>query len=144
MNTEDQIKQYLDSLAQPKREDLLALHQLAISCSKGAEIWFLDGKNSEKKVVSNPNIGYGSCLIQYANGSQKEFYKIGLSANTTGISIYVFDLNSSLYLIQTYGERIGKAKITGYCIQFKSLKDLDMEVLESLFRNELKVASTLS
>lgn len=43
---------------------------------------------ADGKVVANPNIGYGVYPIAYADGSSRESYRIGLSANTTGISVY--------------------------------------------------------
>jgi hypothetical protein len=55
-------------------------------------MWFLDGKNSEGKVISNPNIGYGSYTIHYTDRTTKEFYQIGLSANTSGISVYIMGI----------------------------------------------------
>jgi hypothetical protein len=104
-----------------------------LEISPGAKLWFLDGRNADGKVVSNPNIGYGSEEIHYANGDSRAFYKIGLSANTSGISVYVIGLKDKKYLSETYGSRIGKAKITGYCIKFKSVKDLNLTVLEEIF-----------
>ena len=84
MNVQDQIKQYITSQPEPKRSDMQALHRLILQILPGCKLWFLDGKNSENKTVSNPNIGYGSYTIKYADGTTREFYQIGLSANTTG------------------------------------------------------------
>jgi hypothetical protein len=95
------------------------------------ELWFLDGKNSDNKVVSNPNIGYGVYTIKYADGTTKPFYQIGISANTTGISVYVMGLNDKTYLAKAYGETLGKATITGYCIKFKSLENINIDVLKA-------------
>ncbi len=100
-----------------------------------AQLWFLDGKNEEGKVISNPNIGYGVQTITYADGKTKEFYQIGLSANTTGISVYIMTIKDKKYLPETYGKKIGKASVTGYCIKFKSLKDINMEVLEEAIKD---------
>ena len=36
------------------------LHDLILGVSPGCKLWFLDGRNAEGKVVSNPDIGYGS------------------------------------------------------------------------------------
>ncbi len=94
----------------------------------------LDGRDSTGKVVSNPNIGYGAYTIQYADGKTREFYRIGLSANTTGISVYIMGITDKNYLAQTYGKSIGKASVTGYCIKFKALKDIDVEVLGAAMR----------
>ena len=98
------------------------------------QLWFLDGKDGNGKVVSNPNIGYGAYTIRYANGKTKEFYRVGLSANTTGISVYIMGLPDKTYLKRTYGDALGKASVSGYCIKFQSLEDVDISVLESAMR----------
>jgi hypothetical protein len=94
----------------------------------------LDGKNSENKTVSNPNIGYGFYTIKYTDGKTREFYQIGLSANTTGISVYILGLDDKTYLAKTYGEKIGKASVSGYCIKFKTLKDIHIEILKEAIK----------
>jgi hypothetical protein len=95
----------------------------------GCRLWFLDGKNEENKVVSNPNIGYGLHTLKYTDGKTKAFYRIGISANTTGISVYIMGIDDKTYLAKTYGKKIGKATVTGYCIKFKALKDINSEML---------------
>ena len=98
------------------------------------KLWFLDGKDSAGKTVSNPNIGYGLQTIKYADGTTREFYQIGLSANKTGISVYILGIEDKKYLAQTYGKELGKASVTGYCIRFKTLKDINIGPLEAAIR----------
>jgi len=98
------------------------------------KLWFLDGKNNEGKTVSNPNIGYGSHSMRYADGTTREFYQIGLSANKTGISVYIMGIEDKKYLAEAYGKELGKASVTGYCIRFKTLKDINIEILEAAIR----------
>ena len=131
MPTEARIQAYIESIPAPKSSDLQTLHERLLLLMPKAQLWFLDGKNSEGKIVSNPNIGYGKHTIRYVNASTKEFYQIGLSANTSGISVYLMGLADKNYLATTFGASIGKASITGYCIKFKSLKDIHIEVLEA-------------
>lgn len=131
MSTTEQIHEYITSQAEPKRTDMHALHQVILQEMPACRLWFLDGKNSENKVVSNPNIGYGLQTIKYADGSTKEFYQIGMSANTSGISVYILGIDDKKYLAQAYGNTIGKASVTGYCIKFKKLKDINLDVLKS-------------
>src|SRR5215470_145351 len=119
MTVQEQIKKYITSQPEPKRSDMQELHRITLQVLPGCRLWFLDGKNSENKIVSNPNIGYGLQTIKYANGETREFYQIGISANTTGISVYIMGLNDKAYLAQTYGKKIGKASVSGYCIKFK-------------------------
>ena len=137
MNVQEQIDKYIADQLQPKREELEDLHRRITGLAPHCKLWFLDGRNSEGKIVSNPNIGYGSRLIKYANGEQKEFYQVGLSANTVGISVYIMGLDDKRYLSKTYGNRLGKAKITGYCIKFKSVKDVDIGTLEEVIANAM-------
>ena len=134
MNTEKQIQDYIASLPEPKRSDMLALHQHIMQILPGSKLWFLDGTDSEGKVVSNPNIGYGTRTIQYADGSSREFYRIGISANKTGISVYILGIEDKKYLAQTYGTTLGKASITGYCIKFKKLEDINADVLTAAIK----------
>lgn len=135
MNLKEQIKTYLLSLSEPKRLDLKELDHIIMEINPNCKLWFFDGKNSENKVVSNPNIGYGLTHIKYANENSKEFYQIGLSANTVGISIYLFGNNEKDYFVKKYKDNLGKATITGYCIKFKSLKDLNIEILKELIKD---------
>jgi hypothetical protein len=134
MNVQEQIKEYITSQPEPKRSDMQELHQLTLQVLPGCKLWFLDGKDSANKTVSNPNIGYGSHTIKYADGTTREFYQIGLSANTTGISVYIMGIEDKAYLAQTFGEKLGKASVTGYCIKFKTLKGINIDVLEAAIR----------
>src|SRR5262249_22192023 len=98
------------------------------------KLWFSDGKDSNNKTVSNPTIGYGLYTIKYANGTTRDFFQIGLSANKTGISVYVLGIPDKSYLAKTFGKKLGKASVTGYCIKFKTIKDINTEVLEEAIR----------
>ncbi|WP_138992507.1 DUF1801 domain-containing protein [Larkinella sp. C7] len=134
MNVEEQIEKYISSQPEPKRSDLQALHRTMLRELPAGKLWFLDGKNSENKTVSNPSIGYGFRTIRYADGTTREFYQIGLSANTSGISVYVLGIEDKTYLAQTYGTTLGKASVSGYCIKFKTLNDIHIAVLEAAIR----------
>src|SRR5258708_40207362 len=134
MNVQEQIKKYITSQPESKRSDMQALHLLTLQVMPACKLWYLDGKDSENKTVSNPNIGYGSHTIKYADGKTREFYQIGLSANTTGISVYIIGVKDKTYLAQTYGKKLGKAKVSGYCIKFNAVKDINIEILEAAIR----------
>ena len=134
MNVHEQVQKYITSQPEPKRSDMQALHLLTLQVLPERKLWFLDGKDSENKTVSSPNIGYGSHTIKYADGTTREFYQIGISANKTGISVYILGIEDKKYLAETYGKKLGKASVTGYCIRFKTLKDINIEILEAAIR----------
>ena len=134
MRIQEQIKNYITSQPEPKRSDMQALHHIILQVIPKCKLWFLDGKDDKGKIVSNPNIGYGLQTIKYADGKTREFYQIGLSANTTGISVYIMGIEDKKYLANNYGKTLGKASVTGYCIKFKTLKDINIHVLEAAIR----------
>jgi hypothetical protein len=134
MSVKDEIKNYIASHPEPKRSEMQQLHDIILNVNPRSKLWFLDGKNDEGEIVSNPNIGYGWRSQKYANGSTKEFYQIGLSANTSGISVYILGIEDKKYLSETYGKGLGKASVTGYCIRFKTLKDINTYVLKAAIR----------
>lgn len=139
MTVADEIEVYITSQPEPKAAELRVLHELIERISPDSCRWFLDGRDGEGKIVSNPNIGYGSLTIDYANGTSREFYRIGLSANTTGISLYVMGLADKTLLSREFGDRIGKASVSGYCVKFKTLKEVDVETVEDIVRLGLAV-----
>ena len=141
MSVREQVDGYIGDQSPAKSEELRHLHRRILEISPDAKLWFLDGRNDDGKVVSNPNIGYGSETLSYATGDSREFYKIGLSANTSGISVYVMGLKDKKFLSQTYGSRLGKARITGYCIRFKSLTDVDLGVLAEIVADAMEPGS---
>lgn len=137
MTIQKQIEEYIISHKEPKRSDLENLHQIILELMPKCKLWFLDGKNDENKIISNPNIGYGLHIMKYADGKTKDFYKIGLSANTTGISVYIMGIEDKKYLANAFGEKIGKASVTSYCIKFKKLDDINLEVLKEAIQSVL-------
>lgn len=134
MDVQEQINEFIAGHPEPKRSDLQALHDLVLRVNTRCKLWFLDGKNAEGKAVSNPDIGFGSRPHKYANGTINEFYQIGISPNKSGISVYIMGIEDRKYLPDTYGKTIGKATVTGYCIKFKTLKDINIDVLEAAIR----------
>ena len=141
MNLQKRITEYIATQPEPKRSEMQQLHHIILGLMPTCKLWFLDGKDEKGKIVSNPNIGYGSQSIQYANGKTREFYQIGVSGNTTGISVYIMGVNDKKYLAQTFGPELGKASVTGYCIKFKTLADIKIDVLKAAIQYGIEQAS---
>ena len=139
MNVKEQIAAYIASQPEPKRSDMQELHKHILQVMPKCKLWFLDGKDEKGKTVSNPNAGYGSYTIKYADGTTRDFYQIGLSANTTGISVYIMGIKDKKYLANTYGKDLGKASVTGYCIKFKTIKDINVDILQEAIRDGVEI-----
>lgn len=132
MTTGQEIENFINSQPEPKRTHLEILHRFLLDIFNEEKLWFLDGKNAEGKVVSNPNIGYGKVKLKYSDNTSKVFYKIGLSTNKTGISVYFMGLEDRNFLRNYCAEDLGKASITGYCIKFKSISEINIKLFKSL------------
>lgn len=141
MSVHEQIDAYIAGQPEAKRADLRALHADIQRIMPGSALWYLDGRNDAGKVVSNPNIGYGTRVIRYADGTTREFYQIGVSANSGGISVYVMGIPDKGLLPQKFADSIGKATVTGYCVKFKALADIDLAVLDAAIRTGLEATS---
>jgi hypothetical protein len=134
MDIQEQIEKHIGSQPEPKRSEMEKLHAHILQVLPGCKLWFDDGKDGENRTINNPTIGYGFYTIKYANGKTRDFFQIGMSANTTGISVYILGIKDKTYLAQTFGKDLGKASVTGYCIKFKNLKDINMSTLEAAIR----------
>ena len=93
MSLQKQIEEYIATQPEPKRSEMRALDRLVRDISPECRLWFLDGKDAKGKIVSNPNIGYGIQKMTYAGGKKRDFYRIGISANTT-----VTQIGSTFYV----------------------------------------------
>lgn len=142
MTTEELISLYLESIPEPKQSDMRRLHGIILGMNPGCKLWFLDGKAESGRVVSNPSIGYGTLNKQYANGKIKEVFQAGISANSTGLSVYIMGIGEKKYLQEKYGDSIGKANVTGYCIKFKALKDINLQILRDAIQDGIEQTRT--
>lgn len=142
MNVNKQIEDYIAGQPEAKQSDMQKLHGIILGLMPACRLWYLDGKDETGKTVSNPNIGYGLQTIKYADGKTREFYQIGMSANTTGLSVYIMGIKDKRYLAETYGKQLGKADVSGYCIKFRTLKNINVDVLESAIRDGVEQTST--
>jgi Domain of unknown function (DU1801) len=134
MNVETKIQSYISSQPEPKQSEIRALHELIQQIRLETKLWFTDGTDNTGKVVANPNIGYGNYTIKYANGTTKELFRIGLSGNKTGISVYIMGIADKSFLANTFAKTLGKATVTGYCIRFKTIKNINLDVLQAAIR----------
>ena len=71
----------------------------------------------------------------------ESFIKIGISANKNGISVYILGIKDKKYLAQTYGKKLGKASVSGYCVKFKTLKDINIDLLKAAMRYGVETSS---
>ncbi|HEY1427912.1 MAG TPA: hypothetical protein VGF50_14660 [Caulobacteraceae bacterium] len=141
VDVQQQIDRYISDQPAKKRDELHVLHGVMLKAASECKLSFFDGRNNEGKVVSNPTIGYGSRVRRRAKVRPEDSFLVGLSANTTGMSIYLMGLSDKKYLSETYAERLGKATVTGYCVKFRNLRDVNVDVIEEMVANHMRERS---
>jgi hypothetical protein len=128
------MQSYLQKLPRSKQQELQEFIRIVAQVAPQEMATFYDGKDKEGKVVTNGTIGFGSYLHHFSDGRMEQLYRIGISPNATGFSIYVLGLMDKEILKTRFANSLGKAKVTGYCIKFKSLKDLDEKIVLDLIK----------
>jgi hypothetical protein len=138
MEIKSQIKEYITNQPEPKRSEMQGLHNLILELMPNTRQWYFDGKNDEGKQVAHPTIGYGNYTITYKDGSTRGFFRIGLLATPTGLAVHIMGIDDKKFLIDRYGKSIGKAKVGSYAIAFKSVSDINLEVLKQIIQYRIK------
>ncbi len=138
MKIEEQIDHHLNALPKEKGDELRLLFDIIRNEIPKAQLHFFDGKNAEGKVVANPTIGFGNCRLHYADGRHQDTFRLGISANSTGLSIHILGLKDKIFLTEFLGTRLGKVKITGYAIRCRRMSEIEEGVLRELVREVIK------
>ena len=121
-------KAYLDALAEPRRSDVRALHELIRAEAPGLEPHLQSGM-----------LAYGRYTYHYASGRAGEWFPIGLASHKRYISLYVMGTDGERYLAESFKERLPKADIGKSCVRFRRLADLDRDALTELVREGAKL-----
>ena len=77
-------------------------------------------------------IGYGDYSYDRSDGKAAEWFIIGLAQQKQYISVYVNAADEDGYLTEKYADRLGKAKVGKSSISFRSLDNIDLDVLLDL------------
>jgi uncharacterized protein YdhG (YjbR/CyaY superfamily) len=116
--------EYIERLAEPRRSDVRALHELIRRTVPQLEPTMEFGM-----------LGYGKYHYKYPSGREGEWMLVAVASNKNYISLYVTPAApDGGYLAERYKEQLPKASIGKSCIRFKRLGDLDQDVLEKLLR----------
>jgi hypothetical protein len=52
-------------------------------------------------------------------------------------------LDDKKYLSEKYGKRLGKATVTGYCVKFRNLRDVNFDIVEEMFAGHMGEAAAV-
>ncbi|HEY0640825.1 MAG TPA: DUF1801 domain-containing protein [Pseudonocardiaceae bacterium] len=118
-------EEYIESLEEPRRSDVRALHELILKAAPAL-----------RPTMEFGMPGYGKYHYRYASGREGDWMLVGLASNRNYISLYVTaTTEDGRYLAELYRPRLPRASIGKSCVRFRRLADVDRGVLAELIRD---------
>jgi hypothetical protein len=121
---------FIESLPAAIRDDMRVLDGLISGAMPGENRTLWEGVfwgGTEQKIV-----GYGDYTATRSSGEPVDWFKTGLAAQKNHISVYVNAADAEGYLVEKYADRLGKVRVGSASIAFKSVEDIDLDVLREL------------
>jgi hypothetical protein len=114
-------KTFIESLEEPRRTEIKRIDKL-----------IRETMPDLKPVLNGEMLGYGPFRYRYKTGREGDMCDICLCSKKNYISLHVFGANQ-------YKKKLGKADIGVACIRFKTLDDLNTDVLKEILRGAPKI-----
>ncbi len=120
--THDSIDEFVESIEEPRKKDILALMELGKKVTK-----------KEPKLWGTI-IGFGNLHYKYQTGVEGDMPLFGLANRKQAITLYVS------YTLDKYPQLndLGKFTMGKSCLYIKKLSDIKLDVLESLISDAIK------
>ena len=114
-------EEYIAGIESPRRVEIQAFHGMIKKIVPKLKVDMRFGM-----------IGYGTFHYKYASGKEGDWPLIALAAQKNYISIYVCATDGKGYLAEKYKKQLPRTNIGKSCIRFKSLSDIDLDVLKEI------------
>ena len=129
--TDTDIDRYLAELPDDVRHDMVAIDAIAsdVFADHGKALYvgkFWGGSDQEI-------IGYAPHMYRRPNGTEVDWFVVGLAVQKNYLSMYISAVEGREYLSEKYGPDLGKVKVGKSSISFHSVDDLDLDAVRSLF-----------
>lgn len=120
-----------------RSKELIALDTLIVEAIPGISRTLWRGKmwgGTDQAIV-----GYGLIRQPRPRGKEIEWFLVGLAEQKRHLSMYVNAAESGQYLVQRYGDSLGKVKIGAAAITFNALADVHHAELRSMLQRALEL-----
>ena len=134
------VDQFLASLPDPPRTDLVALDVRIAEAMAGADRVLWEGAmwgGTEQRII-----GYGSYRYVNSSGAQVDWFVVGLAMQKSHLRIYVNAVEDGAYLVKRYADRLGKVKVGSANVSFKRLSDIELDVLLEMVARARELIAT--
>ncbi len=121
---------WLESLDDPRLDDVKELDAIIADAFAHASrvLWVGTFWGGSDQTI----IGYGDLYQPRPKGEVVHWFVVGLALQKSHISLYVNAVQDGKYLGQAFGKRLGKVKLGSASITFKTLADLDVDVVKAM------------
>ncbi len=135
--TQTRPEEYIASLAPDRQQDVEQLDALLsrVLAKQPKTMW--EGKlwgGTDQKII-----GYGEYSYQRRDGNTVEWFTVGLTAQKNYLSIYVNATDSDGYITRQWANKLGRVKVGASSISFKSIDDIDLDVLSDMIAEARKL-----
>ena len=130
-------EEYIASLEEPRKSEIIQIDSLIRKTVPNLKPYIISGM-----------IGYGSYHYKYASGREGEWCILALASQKNYISVYACAVDSNgRYIAENCKDQLptkdttkkhGKISIGKSCIRFKSLEDLDRNILIKILKDAEK------
>lgn len=86
-------------------------------------------------------IGYGRFVQHNRDGSEVDWFIVGLAAQKAHLSLYVNAVEDGQYLVKQWADRLGRVKVGSANVTFKRLADVDVRAVVSLAEHARRLMS---
>lgn len=118
------VESFIDALGDEQtREDCRTIIGLMRASTK-----------AEPKMWGPAIVGFGTFPLKYANGEEREWPLIAFSPRKQNLTLYIE------HGFEKYDEllsKLGKYKVSKACLYIKSLKDIEIKILEKLIQGSV-------
>ena len=126
----------LASLPDDVRDDLVLLDSKIVERMPQASRVLFEGKfwgGSDQKII-----GYGEFRYTNSSGKDVDWFMVGLALQKSYISMYVNAVDDDGYALAKYKGRLGKVKTGSASISFKTVDDVNLDLLMELVSTAAK------
>jgi hypothetical protein len=130
---------YIESLPPEARAGVDRLDTAITKVMSGHVKTMWEGKlwgGSDQRII-----GYGDYSYERSNGHVVEWFIVGLALQKRYISVYVNAVDDDGYLVEKYADKLGKVKVGKSSISFRSLENINLDVLLDLIAKANKQMS---
>lgn len=130
--SDDSVDSWLADIDDPRAGDIRALDRIISEVFAGDSRVLWVGKfwgGTDQTII-----GYGDLYQPRPKGGTVHWFVVGLALQKANISLYVNAVKDGQYLGKAYGSKLGKVNLGSASIGFKSLTNLDQDVLVTMLK----------